>query len=84
LIAAAILVAVIAAAATAWVVFVDQSSSRHAGDVCVSVTMVSSTGGGLERACGGAARTWCRAAYAQSDPHAQSVQARCRAAGILP
>jgi hypothetical protein len=84
LIAVVILGAVIAAGAIAWVVFVDQSSSRQAGEVCVSVPMASSTGGGLERACGDAARTWCRAAYAQSDPHAQSVQAGCRAAGILP
>jgi hypothetical protein len=50
----------------------------------VTVTMASTMGGGVEHACGSAARDWCHAAYAQHDTHAEAVQAQCRVAGFLP
>jgi hypothetical protein len=84
LIAVAVLVTVIAVGATAWAVLTHLSASGQSEDVCVTVTMASSMGGGVEHACGAAARTWCQAAYAQADGHAQAVQVQCRAAGLLP
>jgi hypothetical protein len=84
LIAAVALVGVIGVAAAVWAVFVDRSDSVQSVDKCVTVAVASSMGGGVEHACGGAARDWCLAAYAQHDVHAQAVQAQCRGAGIRP
>jgi hypothetical protein len=79
-----IVVGVIAASAIAWMVSSHSSTYDRSGDGCVNVTIPSSMGGGLEHECGGAAREWCRSAYAQRDAHAEAVQAQCRVAGILP
>jgi hypothetical protein len=79
-----IFVAVIAVGATIWAIAGRSSTGDRSGETCVTVTMASSMGGGVEHACGAAARDWCRAAYAQHDTHAQAVQVQCRVAGILP
>ena len=81
---AGIFVVVIAVGATIWAMAGNSSNSVRSGESCVTVTMASSMGGGVERACGAAARDWCRAADVQHDTHAQAVQAQCRVAGILP
>jgi hypothetical protein len=84
LIAVGVVVGVIAAGSTAWVMTGHSSTYDRSGDGCVNVTIASSMGGALEHACGTAARDWCRAVYAQHDAHAEAVQAQCRVAGILP
>jgi hypothetical protein len=83
-IAAGVVVGAIAAAAMAWAVTDHSSTYNRSGDGCVNVTTASSMGGGLEHACGTAARDWCRSVSIQHDAHAQAVQAQCRIAGILP
>jgi hypothetical protein len=80
----AIFVVAIAVGATVWEATGQSSSPVRSGDICVTVTMASSMGGGVEHACGAAARDWCRAAYVQHGTHAEAVQAGCRVAGILP
>jgi hypothetical protein len=80
----AIFVVAIALGATVWEATSQSSNPVRSGEICVTVTMASSMGGGVEHACGAAARDWCRAAYVQHGAHAEAVQARCRAAGILP
>jgi hypothetical protein len=82
-IAVAVLTGMIAIGATAWAIVEPGSGSGQSDDICVSVTMASSMGGGIEHACGQAARDWCHAAYVQQDAHAHAVQVQCRAAGIL-
>ena len=83
-VAAGILVVVIAVGATIWAMVGNASSSVRSGESCVTVSLASSMGGGVEHACGAAAREWCRAADVQHDAHAEAVQAQCRVAGILP
>jgi hypothetical protein len=78
------LVCVIAGGATAWALTASRPSPDRSGDGCVTVTMASTMGGGLEHACGLAARNWCHAASTQHDTHAEAVQAQCRVAGLLP
>jgi hypothetical protein len=80
----AILVVAIAVGATVWEATGRSSSSVRSGQICVTVTMASSMGGGVEHACGAAAREWCRAADVRHDAHAEAVQAQCRVEGILP
>jgi hypothetical protein len=84
-IAVGAIVGVIAAGSTAWVI-TDHSSDPYdrSGDGCVNVTFASSTGGGIQHACGTAARDLCRSVDGQHNAHAEAVQAQCRVAGILP
>ena len=84
LIVVGVVAALIAAAALAWVMTKHSSAYDQSRDGCVNVSEASSMGGGVEHACGSAARDWCRAVYAQHDAHAVTVQAQCRNAGILP
>jgi hypothetical protein len=84
LIGIGVVAGVIAAGAAAWVMTGQSSTYDQSGDGCVNVTSASTMGGGLEHACGTAARDWCRAAYDKHDAHAEAVQAQCRVAGILP
>jgi hypothetical protein len=81
---AGILVVVIGVGATIWAMVGNASSSVRSGESCVTVSLASSMGGGVEHACGAAARGWCRAADVQHDAHGEAVQAQCRVAGILP
>ena len=85
LIAVGVVVGVIAAGSTAWVM-TDHSSDPYerSGAGCVTVTFASSMGGALQHACGRAAHDWCRGVYGQHNAHAEAVQAQCRVAGILP
>jgi hypothetical protein len=76
--------AVITVGAAAWVLLSRSSGPGPSEDVCVNVSAASSMGGGVEHACGAAARKWCHAAYALADAHAQAVQVQCRAVGIGP
>jgi hypothetical protein len=84
LIVTGVVVGVSAAGAIAWAITDHSSTYDRSGDGCVNVTIASSMGGGLEHACGAAARDWCRAAYTRHDVHAEAVQAQCRVAGIMP
>ena len=81
MIAAMILVAATALGITVWVFFANTTDSGV--QKCVTVSTASSMGGGVEHACGDAARAWCQAAYAQHDTHAQAVQRQCRIAEIV-
>jgi hypothetical protein len=81
--AVAVVIVAIVVSATVWAIVGPRSGTGQSGDTCVSVTMASSMGGGVEQACGEAARDWCRAAYAERGSHAQLVQTGCREAGIL-
>lgn len=49
---------------------------------CVSVTVASSTGGGILHYCGAQAKTFCRAAFASSDPVSLAARPQCDKAGL--
>lgn len=49
---------------------------------CVTVTVPSSTGGGLLHECGARARGLCRHAYAHHDKLAMLTRPQCRRAGL--
>jgi hypothetical protein len=51
---------------------------------CINLSVVSSTGGAVIHACGGKARTICRAAYAHTDGQSRLTQTQCKLAGIGP
>ncbi len=51
---------------------------------CINLSVVSSTGGAVIHACGGKARTICRAAYAHTDGQSKLTQTQCKLAGIGP
>jgi hypothetical protein len=51
---------------------------------CVTVTVPSSTGGGLIHDCGAAARALCRQAFASTDRMSLLTRAQCRLAGLKP
>src|SRR5258708_12456053 len=81
---AGILVVVIAVGATIWAMVGNASSSVRSGESCVTVSLASSMGGGVEHACGAAARGCCRAPYAQHHPHPHPLHPHSRAPAILP
>ena len=84
LIVAGVVAAVVAAGVAVWAMTSHSSTYDRSGDGCVNVSIASSMGGGLEHACGAAARDWCHAVAAQRGVHAEAVQAQCRVAGIFP
>jgi hypothetical protein len=49
---------------------------------CVSVTVASSTGGGIEHFCGAQAKTFCRQAYENSDSNSVLARKQCILAGL--
>jgi hypothetical protein len=49
---------------------------------CITVTLPSSTGGGLMHQCGPAAKAACRHAYASHDRIAALIRPQCRLAGL--
>jgi hypothetical protein len=53
-------------------------------DGCITVTVPSSTGGGLLHQCGQSARDTCQRAYAGSDELSALTRPQCRLAGIAP
>jgi hypothetical protein len=53
-------------------------------DGCVTVTLPSTTGGGLIHECGTAAKTMCRHAFAAGDKVSMLTRPQCRLAGLAP
>jgi hypothetical protein len=51
-------------------------------DGCITVSVPSSTGGGLLHQCGAQARMTCRNAFAQDDRLALLTRPQCRLAGL--
>lgn len=49
---------------------------------CVSVTVPSSTGGGILHYCGTQAKTFCRDAFASSGPVSLAARPQCDKAGL--
>jgi hypothetical protein len=49
---------------------------------CVSVTVASTTGGGIEHFCGAQAKSFCRQAYVNSDPDSVLARKQCILAGL--
>ncbi len=84
LIATIAVVALIAAVIVVWVLTSRPSIYYQSHDGCVNVVIATSTGGGIQHACGTAARDWCADAYTKNDAQDEAVQVQCRAAGILP
>jgi hypothetical protein len=54
------------------------------GHGCVTVTVPSSTGGGLLHECGAAARALCRKAFTEHTRLAAYARPPCRLAGLGP
>ena len=52
------------------------------GNGCVSVTVASSTGGGVLHYCGDQAKSFCRTAFAHSDSVALAGRPQCELAGL--
>jgi hypothetical protein len=77
------IVLAITLAVAGWVI-AGASSAPTSANGCVNVVIAGSTGGGLLSHCGAAARSWCAAEFAASDPLAQRIQAQCRLAGLRP
>jgi hypothetical protein len=63
---------------------VSPGSYGQSRDGCVTVTAPSSTGGGLQHACGAAAVAMCRDAYTHDDELSRLTRTQCRLAGIGP
>jgi hypothetical protein len=49
---------------------------------CVSVTVPSTTGGGILHYCGTQAKSFCRDSFAQSDPVSLAARTQCDKAGL--
>jgi hypothetical protein len=49
---------------------------------CVSVTVPSTTGGGILHYCGTQAKSFCRESFAQSDPVSLAARTQCDKAGL--
>jgi hypothetical protein len=81
-VAGALLIAVIAGV-SAWALSSPGSYDRSRAG-CVTVNLPSSTGGGIQHACGGAARAMCHDAFTRADENALAIQRQCRLAGIGP
>jgi hypothetical protein len=63
---------------------VSPGSYGQSRDGCVTVSAPSSTGGGLQHACGAAAVAMCREAYTHDDQLSLLSRTQCRLAGIDP
>jgi hypothetical protein len=63
---------------------VSPGSYGQSRDGCVTVTAPSSTGGGLQHACGAAAVAMCHDAYTHTDQLSLLTRTQCRLAGIGP
>jgi len=61
---------------------VSHDSYATSANGCVSVTIPSSTGGGTLHYCGAQAVTFCRAAFANSDPVSLAARPQCDLAGL--
>ena len=75
------IVAAVVIAVVAWAALSPGSyGGSRAG--CVTVTVPSSTGGGLLHACGGDAKAMCRHAFARTDKISLLTRPQCRLAGL--
>jgi hypothetical protein len=74
---------VVVAAVSIWGVS-DPGSYGKSAHGCVNVTAPSSTGGAILHACGPAARTLCRRAFAQHDRMSLLARPQCRQVGLAP
>jgi hypothetical protein len=79
-----LVVAVVVAAGVAIGVWsaVSHDSYATSANGCVSVTIPSTTGGGTIHYCGTQAVTFCRAAFANSDPTSLAARPQCDLAGL--
>ena len=78
--------AIAAAAVIAVVAWAAISPGSYGGSRpgCVTVTVPSSTGGGLLHACGDDAKAMCRSAFARADKISLRARPQCRLAGLAP
>jgi hypothetical protein len=72
----------VAVALTVWQLAGHASNYDKSSNGCVNAMVPSSTGGGLEHACGDQARTWCDSVYQQHDTVSMAVQRQCALAGL--
>jgi hypothetical protein len=79
-----LIAAIVVAAGVAVGVWSAVSHDQYAtsGNGCVSVTVSSSTGGGVLRYCGDQAKSFCRTAFAHSDRVALAGRTQCDLAGL--
>ena len=79
-----LVVAVVVAAGVAIGVWSAVSHDNYATSAngCVSVTVPSTTGGGTIHYCGTQAVTFCRGAFANSDPTSLRARPQCDLAGL--
>ncbi len=64
-----------------WSAFASDPAATSANG-CISVTAASSTGGSIYHACGAQAKTFCRGAFAHSDPVSLAGRTQCDLAGL--
>jgi hypothetical protein len=81
---AAVVVAIllVLAAVAVWAT-VRPGSYGSSKDGCITVTVPSSTGGGLLHQCGQAAKTTCQRAFTGTDKISILTRPQCRLAGIV-
>jgi hypothetical protein len=79
-----VVVAVVAAVGLAIGIWSAVSSDPLATSAngCVSLTVASTTGGGIEHFCGVQAKTFCRQAYENSDQDSVLARKQCILAGL--
>ncbi|MCX4093998.1 hypothetical protein [Nocardia sp. alder85J] len=82
LVVAAVVTVIVAAGLAAWTLFDRSPDYNRSGNGCVAVESASSMGGGVQRACGDQARTWCASVADRSDAQSAEVRRQCRIAGI--
>jgi hypothetical protein len=61
---------------------VSSDPAETSANGCVSVTISSSTGGGILHYCGKQAETFCRSSFAQSDRVSLAARHQCDLAGL--
>ena len=76
-------VLLVLAAVAVWAA-VRPGSYGGSGNGCITVTVPSSTGGGLLHQCGQPARATCQRAYSGTDRLSALTRPQCRLAGIAP
>jgi hypothetical protein len=82
LIAAVVLVVVLAGVGL-WAAFKPGTyGASRAG--CITVTLPSSTGGGLMHQCGSAAKSTCQHAFVSTGRLPALIRPQCRLAGLAP
>jgi hypothetical protein len=83
MIAAGAALVLVLAAVSVWAA-VRPGNYGSSRDGCITVTIPSSTGGGLIHQCGGQARATCRHAFAATDKLTLLTRPQCRLAGLAP